>query len=194
MSETLREAVVEKAEKRGMRRERLDINNGGYSLIELIIVMAIISAIMGAAFYSISLIFGANARACANNIQRAIAECKVTAMGQAEAWMELYRDDDKNVYTQMYRKDAAGNASEKEPQKVGTSRVEVSYIKDGAETLLAPGNKVEIRFDRANGGFAPPQGGGEPCAEIHVRGGGKHYRITLIKLTGKIEVKAVADP
>ena len=77
--------------------DKFHINNSGYSLVELIIVIAIMAVLIGTVFYSITMIFGANAKTCANNIQRAIADCKVTTMGKKEAYMELYRDAEGNV-------------------------------------------------------------------------------------------------
>lgn len=129
-------------------------NNNGYSIIELIIVLAIIAIIISTVFYSIILVFSANAKSCANNMQRSIGDCKVTTMGKSAAYMELYRDADQNVYTRMYVMDSGGSYVPSEPQKVGTSRVYVAYTPEGgAETELLAGDKIEIRFDRASGGF-----------------------------------------
>lgn len=172
-------------------------NNDGYSLIELVIVLAIIAVIMGTVFYSIILIFSANAKSTANDIQRAIGDCKVATMGRASAYMELYRDaGNENVYTRMYVMDSSGSYVPSEPQKVGPRRVTVAYSQDGtSETELAAGDKIAIFFDRANGGFTTgtaDDGTTYPIYKaIFVRGGSKHYKIELTKLTGKSEVKVV---
>ena len=157
-------------------------------MIELIIVMAIIAAIMSAVFFSIILIFSANAKSTANDIQRAIGDCKVTTMGKSSAYMELYRDTDQDVYTQMHVRDSSGTYVPSEPQKVGSSRVYVAYTpKGGTETELLAGDKIEIRFDRASGGFAK-DGSGNVYEKLHVVGGSKNYEIVLTELTGKSEV------
>ncbi len=165
-------------------------DNAGYSLVELVIVIAIIALIISTVFYSAVMVFGANAKSCANNIQRAIADCKVTTMGKSSAYMELYRDTDQNVYTKMYVWDSSsGSYTEAEPQKVGTGRVYVAYKPEGAttETELVAGSKIEIRFDRASGGFAE-DGSGNTYELLRVQAGSKNYEITLTKLTGKSEV------
>lgn len=162
-------------------------------MIELIIVLAIIAVIMGTVFYSIILIFSANAKSTANDIQRSIGDCKITTMGRSAAYMELYRDaSNENVYTKMYIWDrSAGDYAESEPQKVGPRRVTVAYMpKGGSRTELSAGDKIEIRFDRATGGFAK-DGSGNLYEVIYVEGGSKKYEITLTELTGKSEVKAV---
>lgn len=179
----------------GNNNNRFD--NNGYSLIELVIVLAIIAAIMGTVFYSIILIFSANAKSTANDIQRAIGDCKVATMGKASAYMELYRDaGNENVYTRMYVMDSSGAYVPSEPQKVGPRRVTVAYSQDGtSETELAAGDKIAIFFDRANGGFTTgtaDDGTTYPIYKaIFVQGGSKHYKIELTKLTGKSEVKVV---
>lgn len=166
-------------------------NNNGYSIIELIIVLAIIAIIISTVFYSIILVFSANAKSCANNIQRSIGDCKVTTMGKSAAYMELYRDADQNVYTRMYVMDSGGSYVPSEPQKVGTSRVYVAYTPKGdVETELLAGDKIEIRFDRASGGFEK-DASGNIYEKLHVQGGSKKYEIVLTKLTGKSEVNLV---
>lgn len=169
------------------RRSKLHIDNKGYSLLELIIVFAIIAVLMASVFYSIILVFSANAKSCANNIQRAIGDCKVTTMGKADAYMELYRDD-SGVYTRMHITESDGTVTDEEPEKVGTNRVNVGYTpKGGTETELTPGTSIEIRFDRSSGGFKA-RAGGTLYDEIYVRGGSKNYSIKMIELTGKSEV------
>lgn len=164
-------------------------NNDGYSLVELVIVIAIIALIISTVFYSVIIVFSANAKSCANNIQRAIGDCKVTTMGKSAAYMELYRDTDQDVYTRMYVMDSSGAYVPSEPQKVGTSRVYVAYTpKGGGETELLAGTKIEIRFNRASGGFAKDTSG-NVYEMIHVQAGSKDYEIILTELTGKSEVK-----
>lgn len=167
-------------------------DNGGYSLIELVIVLAIIAVIMGTVFYSVILVFSANARSCANDIQRSIGDCKVTTMGKSAAYMKLYRDAaDENVYTQMYIKDSSGTYVPSDPQKVGTQKVTVAFKpKGGTERELTAGIEIKIGFDRATGGFTDKD---DPDLYelIRVKGGSKNYEIVLTELTGKSEVKAV---
>ncbi|MDE5940182.1 MAG: hypothetical protein K2H37_14030 [Lachnospiraceae bacterium] len=159
-------------------------------MVELIIVIAIIALIISTVFYSVVMVFGANAKSCANNIQRAIADCKVTTMGRSSAYMELYRDADQNVYTKMYVWDNSGGVyAAAEPQKVGTGRVYVAYTpKGGTETELLAGDTIEIRFDRASGGFAKSAVSGDIYESLHVQAGSKNYEIVLTELTGKSEV------
>ena len=63
----------------------------------------------------------------------------------------------------------------------------VAYTPErGKKTELLAGDKIEIRFDRASGGFE-----GNIYEKLHVQGGSKKYEIVLTKLTGKSEVNPV---
>lgn len=174
----------------------IDKDNSGYSIVELIIVIAIMAIVMGSVFLSVILIFSANAKTCANDIQRSIADCKVTTMGKSEAYMELWRDADGNIYTQMHVWDSSTGAFDaQDRQKVGTKKVYVGYVKEGeadtdAVELLAGGSKVKIQFDRASGSF--DEVSYQNCAKIIVQGGSKNYAIELVRLTGKSSVTVIA--
>lgn len=154
-------------------------------------MLAIIAVLMGSVFYSIILVFSANAKSCANNIQRSIGDCKVTTMGKADAYMELYRNDD-GIYTRMHVTESDGTTTDGEPQKVGTTKVEVGYVQGSTETQLMPGDSIQIRFDRSSGGFKAGASG--IYDEIYVRGGSKNYAIVMTELTGKSEVEARPMP
>lgn len=187
-------------------------NEKGFSLVELIIVIAIMAVVVGTVVFSVSMVFSANVKACCNNLQRAIADCKVTTMGKSEAWLVLYRDNDNRIYCQMYyneaviendaegnpkvKKDDAGNVimkavpANEEPQKIGGNRVIVTYIDaDGNEHLDLPTevNKetFTIAFDRSSGSFknAPKS--------MEIIGGNRHYHLEFNELTGKVTVKQI---
>lgn len=179
--------------RRSVHREKLHINNSGYSIVELIIVIAIMAVLMGTVFFSISLVFNANAKACANSIQRSIADCKVTSMGKAQAYMELRRDADNNVYTQMFVWDGTRYVGQ-DKQKVGTSKVYVGIVKEGdadtaATELTAGGSIAVIKFDRASGSFDATTY--PNCARILVRGGHRNYAIDMVRLTGKYTLQGI---
>lgn len=170
-------------------------NNKGYSLVELIIVIAIMALLAGTAFFSINMIFGASAKTCANDIKEALAENKVTAMGKSEARVEIYREASDNcVYVRQWVKEG-GVWESKEPEQLGNSRVYVAYKPDGgAETELAPGGSLWLCYDRGSGSFKSAGDDGPVkscilCEKIYVRGGSRSYELTLVQLTGKVEIE-----
>lgn len=183
-------------------------NEKGFSLVELIIVIAIMAVVIGTVVFSVSMVFSANAKTCCNNLQRAIADCKVTTMGKSEAWLVLYRGSDNQIYCQMYyneaviENDAEGNPKVKkdddgnvimkavpaneEPQKIGGKRVVVTYIDtEGNKDAIDVNKRLTIAFDRSSGSFknAPES--------MEIIGGNRHYHLEFNELTGKVTVKQI---
>ena len=179
-------------------------NEKGFSLVELIIVIAIMAVVIGTVVFSVSMVFSANAKTCCNNLQRAIADCKVTTMGKSEAWLVLYRGSDNQIYCQMYyneaviENDAEGNVimkavpANEEPQKIGGKRVVVTYIDtEGNEHQDLPTDAIDVNkrltiaFDRSSGSFknAPKS--------MEIIGGNRHYHLEFNELTGKVTVKQI---
>ena len=178
----------------GRKKKKLHIGDGGFSLVELIIVIAIMAALLTTAMLSVAVIFSANAKACANSIQRAVADCKVTTMGKSAAWLVLYRDADDVLYGQMHTMEqkageAIGTYEEvvHEPEKLGGKRVSITYTDesgaDMGELPVGESNGIRIEFDRSAGSFKDGT-----IKSIDIMGGNKHYRITLVKLTGKLSM------
>jgi type II secretory pathway pseudopilin PulG len=164
--------------------------------VELIIVVAIIAVVATMLFFSVSMIFSANAKACANAMQSAISDCKVTTMGKSDAYLEIYLGSDDNIYATMYVKEnGATDFTAQEAQKLGGKRVTVTCIPEGAGTsgteLTAGGASVKIRFDRASGSFADAEYAN--CAGFDIQGGSRHYKLSLTRLTGKVSLEKVTD-
>ena len=189
-------------------------NEKGFSLVELIIVIAIMAVVIGTVVFSVSMVFSANAKTCCNNLQRAIADCKVTTMGKSEARLVLYRGSDNQIYCQMYyneaviENDAEGNPKVKkdddgnvimkavpaneEPQKIGGKRVVVTYIDtEGNEHQDLPTDAIDVNkrltiaFDRSSGSFK------NAPKSMEIIGGNRHYHLEFNELTGKVTVKQI---
>lgn len=176
-------------------KRKLYSGNDGFSLVELIIVVAIMAALLTTVMLSISMVFSANAKACANSIQRAVADCKVTTMGKSAAWLIIYRDTDGVLYGQMHTMEqksgeAVGTYEEvvQEPEKLGGKRVSITYTDesgaDMGELPVGESNGIRIEFDRSSGSFKDGT-----IKSIDIIGGNKHYQLTLIKLTGKLSIE-----
>ena len=171
---------------RGMRK-----NNKGYSLVELIVVIAIISVVGMGALWSIIMVFSANAKTCANDIVGAISECKVTTMskGQGNVRVIIYRGVNGNIYSELQMRESSGGSWEavREAEKIGARKCSVGTT-DGADDLPDKASAWEIYFDRSSGSFLYSTDSGKPntsVREIYVQGGRKNYCIKLEELTGK---------
>ena len=166
----------------------LEKNNKGYSLVELIIVVAIIAVIGLGATWSIILVFSANAKTCANDIVGAISECKIMTMtkGQGNVRTIIYRDGaGGTIYSELQTRETSSSpwvTSRDGQEKIGASRCSVGTT-DGADDIPTSRETAwAFYFDRSTGKLMSDT----TVNEIYVMGGRKNYYIKIEKLTGKI--------
>ena len=129
-------------------------NNGGFSLVELIVVIAISVVLIGAATISIRSVMGVEVKQCARNIESIINKTRVTTMGKDSAVLEIYKDASDGAY--YYKTTINGTVSA--PSKVGKSRIDVYYsMKDdySDKTQLNSSDKIMLQFDRSSGAQKP---------------------------------------
>lgn len=178
---------------------RMEKNNSGFSIVELIIVIAIIAAVVTTAALSVGLVFSANARTCTNDIIGAISECKIATMsaGQGNVRLLLYRDDTGTIFSELQTLEAGSWTTGNDgAEKIGARRCMVGST-DGADDLPQRDNAWEIYFNRSSGSFLENLDSGATATnvwEIYVRGGSKNYHIHLERLTGKTTMELLPVP
>lgn len=171
-------------------------NNKGFSLIELLVVVLILSVSVTIISASISTIFTLNPRKTANQLDSLISKCKISALARAgNVSLEISKTAEGVIAT-YYEGSAAG-----EEQIIGKSSVLVSYTDSASNTTeLTATDKLYISFDRTTGGFTElhtafirtggsPGDADEPAEDVYCEkisvSGGKTYTITLVPSTGK---------
>ncbi len=177
-------------------------NNKGFSLIELIIVIALMGIILGFASVGLGALSSQNEKAASKDIYNMIGSAKTVAMSRAECYLVLTSDSIRIVYRST--DNTYVTASENSIKKT----VLVSYSEDGTSYSQIDGSTTEpgivIKFDRSTGGFESfyyydtsytSGGAASPCSSsmspisniksIKVGDGDKAIYITLVKSTGK---------
>lgn len=157
-------------------------NNRGFSLVELIVVVAIGAILIGASILSIASISGTAAKQCARNIESILNKTRVTTMGKDTAVIELYKDlSDGAYYYKVTVTNGKGETTE-ETKKIGRSNLEIRYSTtfDDASKLDVS-NPIKIEFDRSSGAEKTD------ISKIWVKHGSTEKTITIYKETGKIE-------
>ena len=113
------EPVCRKTEGKVKQMRGIDMkrNNRGMSLVEVIIVVAILSIVAGGITMGIGFITGKPADECANKLRAALQSNRTTTMGKLSAKLEICVEDDG-----IYIKETIGTAGESSA-KVNRTRI-----------------------------------------------------------------------
>ena len=162
------------------------MKNRGFSLIELIVVVAIMGVALAVGGYALSAISLANAKNCATEIKSSLEKTRTQACSSdnetTSAQMLLYRDKDSGKVCIL--KNFEGSAKE-----IGGKTVTVKYkLKGGSgyEDLKNQDDPLTFGFNRSTGGFSDAS---DQVESIQISSGGRTYTLTCYKLTGKIKME-----
>lgn len=179
----------------------------GFSLIELIVVIAIIGIVGFGVVRGIGFFSGKYAKECAYKTQSAISGTKVAAMSKSkgkscyDVYILLYKGADGKIYMD----DVVGYNTPDEQrttEKIGNSRVTVSAVIGRTDTdasdqtvTLDDGNRILIAFNRMDGSFNEVKfsedGAKKPgfyWKKIIFQQGSVQYVINLVPKTGKFSL------
>lgn len=169
-------------------------HNMGYSLVELVVVIAIMVVLAGAGISMTGLIPRNQVRKCAKNIITLVEKTRTEAMSFQDARLTIYRMGD-GVYADMYVK-KQGAESLVSTTLLGDEGIRVEFdLDDGSHFALGSGSeeveKLTLRFDRSSGSFQnsilePDKGIVATCSAIRISKGSAESILKLVKLTGKI--------
>lgn len=184
--------------------------NQGYSLVEMVVVIAIMAIVVTTAGLSISLVSGRKVKKCADEIVSTIERTRVLSLGKDQGQVEFILSQDET--TKEYRVRIYQGASAdpvvnrvvgKEPIKIKvffsngtameTDGVELSSIQGNTPHATHASSEKGLRlvFNRASGAFEKGTNavGSDVktyCDKIVVEGSGRTIEITTVGPTGKI--------
>lgn len=170
------------------------LNNKGFSMLELMVTIAIMSILIGATVVSLSALMGRQAKECSKKIESALGNVRVQTMARRSVTAKLKMDGDNYVIITSTKVDATSPATE-QTYILGSKKANVYYSTvSGGTKQVIDDTGIDIVFDRASGelkNFGPANAatadGGEYM--IYVEQGKRKYTIRIYKETGKIEYK-----
>lgn len=157
-------------------------NSAGFTLVELVVTVAILGVLVGITSMSISTVFSARARRCATEIDAYLSMCRVNSMSRAgDIKMKLYADEDGSIRGRYFENDI-----EKDAAVFSDARVTVEYTVGGVPIPLTSEYPLTLAFNRSTGGLMPQNPSGDVpvyCTAISISSS-RTYVITLIPSTG----------
>ncbi len=163
---------------------RKNNNDDGYSLVELIVVIAILAIMTGVVSLGISLMFSRDAESVAKTIDDELSEARMLAMSREGKFEMIIHIDKSNpsANTVVIKKDGAEykTVSMKKNASIKISGGGISSAKDNGD--------VKIEFDKGNGSAKIE---GEITSEVCLieatatRLSSKKSTVTLVPTTGR---------
>ncbi len=173
-------------------------NHSGLSLMEVIVVVAIVSVLVGVTSLGFGLVSTKSATECAQKMDICLNRARVNTMGKQKGFIAFYSDSEGYVYAvEKYDNDYSGSIpasgacaalttgemSTKIGTKIGKKGITVTC---GSTSLTGSAyNPVYFEFSRSDGSLKDTCASNAP---IVVTKGSRTLTINIQKLTGKISI------
>ena len=192
--------------------------NKGFTLIEVIIVVAILAVLLGILVPSLNPILGFRVQRASEAIGGALDRTKTEAMNRLVAEVKISYVAEDGYYITYYLDRGKSSSSDEQikadqPEKIAPAKTQISYTDDQGTVhrLWESGQSALIlTYDRATGGFRQIQedtigqetilaqlesgqdivfhDSGYYCTKITIRGGQKQRSLMLDKVTGSYKM------
>ena len=168
------------------------MNNKGYSLLEAIVIIAILGVLTGFMATSSGLFDGRRVKACADSVSSLLDKVRLANLGKDEVTLTIYKDTDKAIKAKIVTKIVSRNDSITEKtfiENVSNDNVEMSYSTDisGSAENPAGAAGMVFNFNRNTGAIKDTSPNGIQC--IILRKGNAEKKIKIYAATGKIIVE-----
>ena len=194
------------------------ISNKGFSLVELVICIAIMGIVVGMLGASLNYIGVSQARSLTNSIKTAVGQAKIQTMGKYDTYLYIYRSSgDNRYYKETWKRSNMNDLVRDNRELLGKDKPTVKYMVkgDSTEHVLDGTNGLLIKFDRTNGkeieddmsaaisdvsllkdedgneikgGNAASRTKSVLCEKRTISYGTREYNISIVPATGKISL------
>ena len=172
-------------------KEETILNNKGYSLLEAIVIIAILGVLTGFMATSSGLFDGRRVKACADSVSSLLDKVRLANLGKDEVTLTIYKDTDQAIKAKIVTKIMSRNDSVTKTfiEDVSNDNVEMSYSTDisGSSENPAGAAGMVFNFNRNTGAIKDTSPNGIQC--IILRKGNAEKKIKIYAATGKIIVE-----
>lgn len=191
--------------------KKYKLNNKGFSLLELLIVIAIMVVVSVSTMVGISVISKGNAKKVNKNLYSSLSYLKTTSMSKTGDWhMEIKKENGQyliETYKTTTSKDAEGNEITNtalvDSYKCSASKISITYNprqKDsasGVSSVNIADTSMIVKFSKSDGSCSELKAGEEVLTDsgkygnngefvVKVKGSKKEYKTTLWYKTGRV--------
>ena len=161
------------------RDNNLKENNKGLSLVEIIIVIAIMSIIGGALFLTTAVATDKHVTSSGEKVVSSLEQTRNLAMGKQSGWIIIRMAPGDYMYCQMY----VDGQPYGDEVSIGHSGLTITITEaDGTSYNLESKTDIKIEFSRSNGSVSNTP----VIKEIKITNGRKTVTVSIDKFTGRI--------
>lgn len=167
-----------------MGKKMLRSDNRGVSLVEVLVVVAIMAVLGGVGIMGVNAMSGKPAQKCSQQIIHSLERHRTATMGKVSAQYVISRESNGKIVAKEYlSNEETLSGDPANVYELGDKKTKVTYECEGTikDIDSAP---LTLQFNRSNGAFKKVDG--VYCTKIIVQRGGRTYNITLVPLTGKV--------
>lgn len=164
-------------------------NNKGFSLLEMIIVIAILAVVASVSFVGLGYLYTTNIKSSVKKINSSLLKTQsyttAKSIGGRDVGMRIKVDTQGNYCVEYL------GITEQADEVIGKKNLTVKcYKSDGSVQQVTSSSPVDIYFDRATGGLLPvAEGGSTYWSKIEITtNGANQCTVTISKVTGKTEM------
>lgn len=153
--------------------------NEGFSLVELIVVIAILAVLGAGAVMGVGMLCGWQVKECVSLLDGGLNETRTEALSKQTAYLTISCDEKGSYYMEV---------TGKPKEKLAGDKITITYTTDAGdeETAITAEQPLSLSYDRSSGAFLPMKDTDVYCTAICVRmGEERSVSIKLIKSTGK---------
>lgn len=169
-------------------KKRTEMNNSGFSLVELIVTIGIVSFLIAGFFIGFNILTNKSVEECSKKIQSKMENNRTTTMGKLSSSLKFYVNNGKIMVDETIDSNTSTSV-------VGDSSVSVTYdLKKGANernNVSLASEPLIVSFDRASGSLKTSDAEGRYLTYIKISNssGSKVITLKVDKLSGRISVE-----
>lgn len=171
---------------------KYQVGNKGMSLVELIVVVAILALFTGGITYSMNWASGKAAEECAQKLVYSLQQARTMAMGKNNVTVIVKKDGSGNIVTEVtiMSNTDSGTSTSTTTSKVGKKSVTVKFSDGSAESELDESG-VKFEFDRASGALKMLNDveAGTKSPLFTISKGSTVRTIDIVPITGRISIR-----
>ncbi len=176
-----------------MGRRTGEKDNRGMTLVEIIIVLALMTVIAGMTGYGLSLVSNKPVQECTKKVEIALNRNRTNSMGKKEAWVEFYIKDGHVTVLEHTLSGRAGATPLETETTIGDRDVNMRLTYSDGSVVPLDGTHRRIAFARDSGALVGDESG-RVCTKIEIFKGtysdaGFKQTINLVPLTGKVTIE-----